>query len=221
MKNLLQFLFLIFVLFNFFYIQGQDTIYLVNPSFEDRPRKGGEFSDPIKGWHDCGLTIFPGESPPDIHPVPSSAWEVSEPPSDGKTYLGLVARYNDSWESVSQRLSAPLEGGHCYSLEADLCISKQYRSGTRRSKETLENFIQPLVLKVWAGSFFCEKTELLAESTPVDHQDWETYYLDLKPGKNFTYITIEAYYDIKNNRTAYNGHILVDNLSPIIEITCE
>ncbi|HZV43784.1 MAG TPA: hypothetical protein VFF90_04875, partial [Saprospiraceae bacterium] len=87
---------------------SQEIIKLQNPSFEDTPRRGGEFSSPIKGWQDCGMTRFPGESPPDIHPVPATAWEVSKDPYDGATYLGMVTRDNDSWESISQALSSPI-----------------------------------------------------------------------------------------------------------------
>ncbi|MEO5905099.1 MAG: hypothetical protein ABIQ11_00120, partial [Saprospiraceae bacterium] len=69
-------------------VSAQQVITLINPSFEDMPRKGGEPPIPIKGWHDCGLSKFPGESPPDIHPVPGVAWEVSKGPYDGETFLG-------------------------------------------------------------------------------------------------------------------------------------
>src|SRR5688572_22282653 len=90
-------------------VYSQDTIYLFNSSFEDMPRKGGEMSHPIKSWNDCGLSKFPGETPPDIHPLPSRAWGVNMHPFDGYTYLGLVIRYNDTYESVSQALSIPLK----------------------------------------------------------------------------------------------------------------
>ena len=42
-------------------LNGQDTIYFENPSFEDIPRH----SHVPKGWRNCG---FAGESPPDIQP---------------------------------------------------------------------------------------------------------------------------------------------------------
>ncbi|MEO6130368.1 MAG: hypothetical protein ABIQ02_00875, partial [Saprospiraceae bacterium] len=86
---------------------AQEAVMLENPSFEDIPRAGGQSTAPIKGWHDCGLTKFHGETPPDIHPVPTSAWEVSKPAYDGNTYLGMVVRYNDTYESLSQALSSP------------------------------------------------------------------------------------------------------------------
>ncbi|HJW29839.1 MAG TPA: hypothetical protein VJ508_11440, partial [Saprospiraceae bacterium] len=93
---------------------SQEVIKLDNPSFEDIPR-AGTFSTPaIKGWFDCGQANFPSETPPDIHPVATPAWEVSKEAYDGATFLGMVTRDNDSWESLSQALSSPILGGTCY-----------------------------------------------------------------------------------------------------------
>lgn len=198
---------------------AQGVITLQNPSFEDMPRKGGEFSAPIKGWHDCGLTKFPGESPPDIHPVPANAWEVSKDAYDGATYLGMVTRYNDTWESLSQALSAPVQAGTCYSFSAFICQSEQYKSGTERSREVLENFVRPAVLLIWGGNFFCEKSELLGESPAVTNSDWKLYKFLLRPQRTYKYITIEAFYKTPILE-AYNGHILVDAMSDIVPVPC-
>src|SRR4029079_16645639 len=159
-----------FILLFISYIPGvlaQDTSHVQNPSFEDTPRRGGEFSSPIKGWQDCGLTRFPGESPPDIHPVPATAWEVSKDAYDGDTYLGMVTRDNDSWESLSQALSSPILGGTCYSFSAFISKSDRYKSRTKKSPDSLENFVRPAVLLIWGGEFFCDKAELLGESPSV------------------------------------------------------
>src|SRR5687768_1852461 len=143
-----------------FSVRSQGVITLVNPSFEDLPRKGAPGMPAIRGWHDCGLTSFPAESPPDIHPVPSYAWEVSKTPYDGATFLGMVVRYNDSYESLSQALSSPLQGGSCYSFSAFIAKSELYKSATNRS-ETPENFDRPAVFQIWGGNSFCDKAELL------------------------------------------------------------
>src|SRR4030095_11074801 len=184
------------LLFSFFLhvITAQEVIRLQNPSFEDVPRKGGEFSAPIKGWHDCGLAKFPGESPPDIHPVPANAWEVSKDAFDGQTYLGMVVRYNDTYESLSQALTSPIEGGVCYNFSAFLARSEQYKSGTSRSRNELENFVKPAVLQIWGGNSFCDKAELLGESPAVMNSDWKLYKFLFQPQRNYAYITIEAFY---------------------------
>jgi hypothetical protein len=87
---------------------GQDEpIRLANPSFEGSPGAGGEAVKLPDGWYDCG---FPGESPPDVHPKEGGgAFQVTKEAFHGKTYLGLVVRDNDTWEMVSQRLSAPVQ----------------------------------------------------------------------------------------------------------------
>jgi hypothetical protein len=198
---------------------AQGIIYLQNPSFEDKPRKGGEIPLPIKGWTDCGITQFLGESPPDIHPVPGGAWDVVTQAHDGKTYLSLVTRWNNSHESVAQKLQYPLEQGKCYQLSVYLAISPAYKSGTQRSMRELENFSNPVVLRIWGGKNPCEKFALIAQSDPVDHPEWKEYSFDFTATADFHSITVEAYY--ANDMEAYNGHILVDKFSPIVEINCE
>ena len=175
-------------------IRGQEIIKLQNPSFEDIPRAGSGATPPIKGWWDCGLSRFPGETPPDIHPVFTIAWEVSKEAYDGDTYLGMVVRDNDSWESLSQALSSPIQGGTCYSFSAFISKSDRYRSRTKKSPDSLENFDRPAVLMIWGGDYFCEKSELLGESPPVTNVDWKQYNFLLQPKKSHRYITIEAFY---------------------------
>jgi len=197
----------------------QEVIRLQNPSFEDMPRKGGEFSSPIKGWHDCGISKFPGESPPDIHPVPANAWEVSKAAYDGETFLGMVTRYNDTYESLSQALSSPIQGGVCYNFSAFLARSDQYKSGTNRSRTELENFVRPSVLLIWGGNSFCDKAELLGESPAISNSEWKLYTFLFQPQRSYTYITIEAFYKTPILE-AYNGHVLVDGLSELVPVEC-
>ena len=197
----------------------QDSIFLDNPSFEDFPRRGGDYYLSIKGWYDCGLNGFPGETPPDIHPVPKAAWEVDMKPHDGRTFLGLVIRYNKTWESLSQKLKAPLESGKCYSISVSLARSPLYKSHTTRSDE-IENFIHPAVLQIWGGDELCSKKQLLVQSAPVENSEWEMKEFTFSPNEDFKIITIQAFY-ADGNPKAYNGHILVDNFSPIVEIQCK
>ncbi len=99
----------LFVGFLFSKLFSQHVIELNNPSFEDAPRKGGHSTMPIKGWQDCGKINFASASSPDIHPVVPPAWEVTMKAWDGSTYLGLVTRDNGERESVSQKLTSPME----------------------------------------------------------------------------------------------------------------
>ena len=175
-------------------------------------------------WQDCAVRQFTGESPPDIHPVKGNAWGVSMQPQDGNSYLGLVARASSSWESVGQQLSIPLRRGVCYTFNAMLALSETYKGPTRTSYRNgvceLESFAHPVVFVVWGGQFECDKMEILAESSDVDNFEWKRYSFILLPHHEYTYITLEAYYS-KSSLKRYNGHIMVDNLSPIIKIDCK
>jgi hypothetical protein len=201
---------------------GQDTIFLANASFEDIPRRGGAYYTPIKGWQDCGSEKFPGESPPDIHPVPGAAWQVIKKPYDGQTYLGLVVRYNNTYESVSQKLTSPLELGKCYTFSAFLARSTTYVSATRRSSVSnqTENFSYPAVIRVWGGDEFCWNGQFLAQSEQVENSEWKNYTFQFKAAQTHSFITIEAYYAPASSEN-YNGHVLVDAISPIVEVKCD
>jgi outer membrane protein OmpA-like peptidoglycan-associated protein len=164
-------------------------------------------------WFDCKTN---GESPPDIQP---GFFSVKNPPSHGASYLGLVVRDNETYEGVSQRLTAPLEQGQCYDFSIDVCRSPLYISRSPTTQKQV-NFITPVKLRIWGGNGFSDRRELLAETSPVSNTTWETKNLRLKPSKGtFSFIILEAYFKtpIVN---LYNGHILLDNASDIRPATC-
>lgn len=204
-------------------LSSQETIRLQNPSFEDIPHRGSATTPSVRAWHDCGLSNFPSESPPDIHPVVDNAWEVAKAPYDGNTYLGMVTRANDSWESLSQALTTPIQGGVCYTFTAFLVRSDQYKSATTKTIQLgthdLENFVRPAVFQIWGGNYFCDKAELLGESPAVSNDTWKQYKFLFHPQKSHKYITIEAFYKTPILE-AYNGHVLVDGLSEIVPVDC-
>lgn len=198
--------------------QYDDEIVLNNPSFEEIPHQGGSTMDfGIRGWFDCGKLQFPSETPPDIHPV--NAWKVTMPASEGETYLGLVVRDIDSWESMSQRLKQPIEDGKCYSFSVDLARSEFYESGSRVT-EQMENYTEPAVLRIWGGTGVCGRQELLGESDVISNTEWETYQFEFEPSRNVNYLTLEAFYEVPV-LIPYNGHLLLDNASTIKQIPCD
>jgi hypothetical protein len=123
------------------FLSAQEIIYLENPSFEDAPRH----SRPPKGWNNEG---FQGESPSDIHPAGN--FGVSSPALDGRTYVGMVVRDNETWECVGQRLEHPLRAYTCYLWSVALMRSPEYISISRITK-LKANFNKPCVLRVWGG----------------------------------------------------------------------
>ncbi len=192
------------------FLHGQDEpIFLNNPSFEDMPRHSHQ---PI-GWYDCG---FPGESKPDTQP---GAFDVTKAATDGDTYLGMVVRDNDTWEMVAQRLSAPIQSGQCYEFSIYLARSELYLSGTR--DDTIpKNHTTPAKLRIWGGSGYCSKAELLAESSLIINTRWLEYNFKFEPKRTHTYILFEAFYKTPT-LFPYNGNIILDNASPIIPVPCD
>jgi len=116
-------------------------VRLTNPSFEDTPRQGrfdertGIRTQPIKGWFDCGAILFPRATPPDIHKGSSNYWENELTTAHGKTYVTLVVREDDTYETISQKVLGTLKAGHCYSFSISLARSKKYISPTRSNSK--------------------------------------------------------------------------------------
>lgn len=188
-------------------LNGQKNISLKNPSFEANPVMG----DVPSNWKNCG---FPGETPPDVQPC--GAFEVTASASNGETYLGMVARDNDTWEKVGTKLSSKMEAGAVYEFKIELCKSATYQSASRLTGKPM-NFITPIVLRIFGGNSYCEKEQLLGLSPPIDHTDWSTYRFTLSPQQKFSHLLLEAYY-VNAQGEAYGGNILVDNASDLVPI---
>lgn len=195
---------------NFTLLGQEEPIYLVNPSFEDMPRPG----KPPRDWFDCG---FPGETPPDVQPDPT--FSVSKMPMDGGTYLGMVVRDNDTWESVSQKLSRPLKKGQCYEFSMHLSRSELYISVSRTSDETA-NYTTPAKLRIYGGFGHCDKQFMLAETKVIINHRWLEYKFRFEPLADYTYIIFEAFYNTPT-LFPYNGNVLLDKASAILPIPCE
>lgn len=201
-----------------------DTIKLRKPSFEQPPQAGrsadlGIAATNIVGWSDCGRIYHPKESPPDIHPI--NFWGNTKQAYDGNTYLGMVTRDNESWESVSQRMSSEMIAGECYSFTVYLSKSERYLSLSRMRADDKEvNYTRPIVLRIWGGSNYCGTQQLIGETSAVDHSQWKSYVFKFKPTANVSHITFEAFYKTPVT-IPYNGHILIDNMSAIVKVDCD
>ena len=229
MKRITISIFTIFLIISYNQVVGQGVVItLSNPSFEDTPRAGTNKFIGIKGWVDCGTREF-NESPPDIHTENPNdpIFGVTKAAKDGKTYLGMVTRENESWESVSQKLSTPLETGKCYTFSIDLARSETYFSMMQDVTYALDDIqpnqttlsSKPAVLRIWGGINFCPRNQLLAESKPVINTDWVTYTFEFTPNINTKAISLEAFYKTPV-LDPYFGHILLDNASEIRQIPC-
>lgn len=180
-------IFSIFLLLPFL-LQGQD-LRLENASFEDEPQ---DATMPQR-WHSCKKG-----STPDILP---GFWGVYLEPYDGETYVGLITRPDGSYEVIGQKLVAPMKGKECYSFSVQLAHSNSY-----------VNYNIPIRLRIYGGTSFCEKSQLLCESESIKNRDWKKYSFTVFPKADYNYIILEAYY-AKSIFTPYPGNILVDDFS--------
>ena len=209
-----------FLLFSFGETLAQgNPIELSNPSFEDFPRPGQQ----PRGWYDCGNVNFPLETPPDVHPMDDasgqSSFGVKKKAFHGDTYLGMVVRENDSYESVAQRLKKPLEPGKCYSFSIYVATSEIYKSQIRGSKEFVD-FTTPIKLSIKGGAGFCDNAVTLAETKLISHSDWREYTFKFEPKRKVRYIVFQARYQTPTFSPP-NGNILLDNASAIQPIPCD
>lgn len=165
-------------------------IEISNASFEGEP---ADATVP-QGWMACneGTT-------PDILP---GSWGVYNPSSDGETYLGLITRQNNTWETIGQRLPSPLRKGSCYAWALDLAHSGTY-----------SGFSGPIKLRVWISKTKCHKDQLIYESPLIEHEDWGTYKIKFTPDDDYHYILLEAFHS--EEEFSYKGNILLDRLRAI------
>ncbi len=167
-------------------------ITLDNASFEGEPQD----ATLPQGWFAVELGTTP-----DIMP---GIWGVTKEAADGDTYIGLITREDGSFESIGQRLEAPLKKDLCYSFSLDLARSKTYAG---------YNF--PIRLRVYAGTKKGKRNQLLWSSPTVEDEEWETHEVKFTAKKNFNYIIIEAYFG-EGLLFYYNGNILVDGITRMI-----
>jgi hypothetical protein len=206
--------------FIFTFVYSQNIIDIKNKSFEDVDiiiKK--KFN--VKYWSDCGRINFGLISAPDIHKSNNKKeWGVIAKASDGENFLGLVVRDDMTYESISQKLTQPMKKGRCYRLCVDLARSEFYLSHSILTKKE-ENYITPCVLKLYGGYENCSDAILLAKTGEIHHFEWKNYEFNISTVYEIDYITLEAYYYNQKTDQAYNGNILIDNLSDLEEIDCK
>jgi hypothetical protein len=178
--------------------QEQPAIHyprLKNPSFEGRPQEAAPY---LEGWAACNYT-----STPDILP---GFWGVTTPPFEGSTFIGLIVRNDNTWESISQALDSPFLEGYCYRFSVALARSAAY-----------SGYNTPARLRIW-GSNSPTSTlggQLLGSSPTVAHTEWKVYDFSFVASKNWKYIIIECFYK-EPTLLPYRGNILIDGWSAFI-----
>ncbi len=185
----------------------QQVILLNNGSFE---RDGAAFNGKVPmGWE----LLAGNETPPDL--LPNEDSQVLTPAPEGKYYLGLLTRNNQTTEAIGQRLTGTMFKDTVYQLRFMAARSPQYYAQERISQRNI-NFDIPVIVRIYGGSQSGIAPELLAETPPIGHYEFKDYMLSFKPKTNCNYLVFQAYYDPKYGK-AYNGHVLIDDISDIVQ----
>jgi len=210
----------VFTLSSFSLVGQGHIIHLRNSSFESIPSRGSNNAFFLPGWGDCAPRYFRNETPPDIHSENTDYFSVNRKPLDGNTFVGMVTRgSNETWEMISQKLNSPMLQNKCYEFKISLAKSDVYLSKEKNDTTHFYNFNKPVKLRIWGSSTACKKSQLLAESNPVNHSEWKEYTFRFKPKQFWNYILLEVFYKTPV-LVPYNGNILIDRASDLIEVPC-
>ena len=184
--------FMLFCFLTLYALSSSGQILLNNASFEDEP---SDATTP-HGWF-----VASPMTTPDILP---GYWGVYLDAEEGETYIGLITRQDDSFESIGQRTSAVMNADLCYSFNLDLAHSRTYAG-----------FNNAIKLRIWIGSSKKKKEQMIFESKKIEHSEWRNYKVNFTPKSNAQYFFIEAYND--NPSKPQKSNILIDNISAIIQ----
>jgi hypothetical protein len=156
---------------------------------------------------------FPGDSRrnhPEICFTKGNLHGVRQLPFDGVCYLAMVVRDDGTFESITQKLPVPVWKGN-YRASMRLSRSDGMKSYTLKGGDKLLTFNDPAVVRFYVGKSRKNRT-LILETKPIDHENWQEYFLDFAlPGK-MSKIWIEARH-LFDDGPYYNGNILVDKVS--------
>lgn len=168
-------------------ISMRDSIFVPNGSFENTPH----IATLPDFWEGCGYN-----STPDILPGP---WGVTLLAANGYSYIGLTAREDKTYESMSCLLPESLKKDSCYTFKIMLARSSSYAG-----------FKGAGCFRLWGGDSNCAKKQLLAVSNPIQHYDWKTYAFSFISLNEYDYITIECYYKTPS-LFPYRANLLIDS----------
>ncbi|MDJ1484196.1 gliding motility-associated C-terminal domain-containing protein [Cytophagaceae bacterium YF14B1] len=169
---------------------AQTPIVFSNPSMEGYV----QINIPPPGWDICGEG-----STPDTQP---GYFGVVTPPSDGKSYVSMVCRSNNTYEAISQKVF--LQQGNSYCFRLDLAFSATFTDA--------DGYHRPACLRVWSGNESCDRKELLWVSPLVDHYNWKTYQVSFTAHQTQPLLIFEIYF---TESKPYLGRLLIDHIQSV------
>lgn len=167
---------------------------LQNPSFEGSSTAGNVPSP----WSYCFGS-------PDTQP---GQWGFTQPASDGNTYISMLhsgQSANGYNEGATQQLSGCMQAGVDYVFQIDLAFSSVYN--TAEPGGCYGSF------QILGGNSSCGTSEILWQSGPITHTNWQTYSVTITPTQNWCYITFSPYFI---NSCGGYINIMADNIQPIV-----
>ena len=194
--------------------QEKDTVFekvdFINASFEQLNSK-----KEILEWSSCNINQ---ETPPVIQPGQFGCKLFAQ---QGRSYVGLVARDNGTYETIRQILTKPLKAGVCYRMSVFLAKSSTYES-LSRSTGSAVNYVRPLKLTVWGTDAkmqdkCVQPDDWLTETLPIHNDQWRKYTFYIQPPKDVYVLVFSVNHVVEK---PYNGNLLIDNISPIIPVNC-
>jgi hypothetical protein len=171
---------------------GSGPLCVENPSFEGAARAPGIDSSP---WANCTAT---GIDTAIIDPTMPGSLPNLPAPSDGRTYLELIATYSSFGPGgsgvITEPLCAPMHAGASYSFEVDLANG----SGVG---------LTPTALVILGGSQSCDMEEVLWTS-PVAGTTWSRFCATLTPTNDWSYLTLEV-------TETGTSNLFIDHIVPV------
>lgn len=196
-------------------LKNSTTHLIPNKSFEKKIDWTGD-----SGW--LNSEMWPKETPPTQHTSRDLQYLVDEKAKRGKHYLSMVARKNKTWEAIYTKLENPLQPFNEYKWTFNARMANDYWGPPNDSTFTTRvvAYDQPLVIRIWSISEEGKWQEMLFESLEVNHKNWEKYEAWFMPTKEVYYVLVEAFWAREGGqiKTAYNGHVLLDDFSDILQI---
>jgi hypothetical protein len=192
-----------FVIWSLSVLSAQDTIRLVNGSFE-----GGMIGPNIipPGW---SATAF--DQYPDIQPGING---VDLPAHDGKKYISLTA-HNERLEAVFQHFNGNqiLHKDSTYHMFLYLATDSKYRN----IELQWARFDDPVYLVLMGLNRDQSKAEVLASTPMVTNKNWSRYHLYFRPSLD-SLNEIGLYAFPSKVQEKFVGNLLIDKVSMIYPI---
>ncbi|MBR9920907.1 MAG: hypothetical protein GYB31_08705 [Bacteroidetes bacterium] len=204
---------LVFLLLLPFCLEAQVVHRFANPSFEGEPG----LNNTPEGWKQCSMVRnIPATVSEEIISNSNGFYICGPDPSDGRTYMLMVGRQDDSWEAVYQKMEQKLEKGKWYAFEVDVARAHCLVS-TIVGQGGIYDFSAPLSLGVKGSNHSCKFADLLYKSPAITDTLWQRIEIAFKAKKNYTNLVLEVTYP-SEAFIPYNGNLLLDNISDLREI---